>query len=786
MPFLGLRAASGGGAAVAVPVGSSDVAPAQPVAEGTVHPQPSTNAQPSTPNANNAPYATANQHLANADDDRRLSPDQFTRVDGRGLWRSWTRNFKTKLLALLDLIDNSLDASIETEDTSSGGDEDNNGEGSFVGRVHIYPDVSPTPDAVSSNLMSDDTANSNNGNTGLCIVNNSVKPIRPLVRVLEVYNSSKVHSGSGDIGENGVGLKQGCATLSNLSFVLAKNAEEGFVELGLIAEALQRVEGCYLPAFRFELSEEEDEGAVLVNLREQMFNLFTQPKHLNVAKCIAQYGSAARGSQSDLDKGIDRLVAHFRGILDFYGSKHVFAVVLDDVHGDVARTTDPIQELRAAIPKTYLHVPDNFDFRIGSSPALREKITFQYWPQRLVELTSFMVNIHETLPWHEHMAWTGSDTYQMRVFVGFDRMRINNPDEGKAASLYIYSRQSGRLIKHEPDARFHLGLTSGGTDYCQALTVLIDDIGGKLPLNPTKQDVAFGEQANGAVHEENLFAYVGAVAKFNWDWNYAKYDKKKTRLTARVKEFGNQLVEAPMRVIDRCQLTTFSYDYKYRKRDWVRVNMASAIEMPGPDTHFHLIADPPPPPLSPPPPIYGPPSDNNGGTLDSNGRRTRRRIDGPGEEAGQQLQRLQPMAGFPGKVWQCDRCQQINLPIRARCRICGATAPQMDPEVDIEAALGASIFEPAAQNDGASRRSGGTQNGYAPAGASDDDDDQSDTSTKEYYVDLCNKLTVKLEKRTEKNDQLKGKVKELKGEVERLTQLLSQQSLGEQSIPFLR
>ena len=79
---------------------------------------------------------------------------------------------------------------------------------------------------------------------GLCIINNSFHPIRSLVQVLEVYNSSKIDSGAHDIGENGVGLKQGCATLSDLSFVLVKNGVERYVELGIIAESLQVPEGC--------------------------------------------------------------------------------------------------------------------------------------------------------------------------------------------------------------------------------------------------------------------------------------------------------------------------------------------------------------------------------------------------------------------------------------------------------------------------------------------------------------------------------------------------------------
>lgn len=36
----------------------------------------------------------------------------LTKVNGKGLWRSWKRNFQSKLLALMDLIDNSLDAAV--------------------------------------------------------------------------------------------------------------------------------------------------------------------------------------------------------------------------------------------------------------------------------------------------------------------------------------------------------------------------------------------------------------------------------------------------------------------------------------------------------------------------------------------------------------------------------------------------------------------------------------------------------------------------------------------------
>ena len=50
-----------------------------------------------------------------------------------------------------------------------------------------------------------------------------------------------------------------------------------------------------------------------------------------------------------------------------------------------------------------------------------------------------------------------------------------------------FLQHSGRLVQFKQDARDMIGLVNGGTDYCQALTVIIDDVHGKLPLDPTKQ-----------------------------------------------------------------------------------------------------------------------------------------------------------------------------------------------------------------------------------------------------------------------------------------------------------
>ena len=208
------------------------------------------------------------------------------------------------------------------------------------------------------------------------------------------------------------------ATLSNLSFVLVKNGLEGFVELGIIAESLQTIEGPFLPSFKFTIPSDEedmdddgnDKNAILQSLREQMMALFSKPEHVNVANCIELYGSAAHVLQgggpasSHLELGIDRLIRHYAGILNFFNNRYVFMVILDKIsYGNPNRNrtpttkqqtkkkqpSSPIQDLRTEIPKTYLHIPSGFDFRIGNSSMNREKVMFHYWPQRLVELSSF-------------------------------------------------------------------------------------------------------------------------------------------------------------------------------------------------------------------------------------------------------------------------------------------------------------------------------------------------------------------------------------------------------------
>lgn len=48
---------------------------------------------------------------------------------GQGLWSLWTRNFKSPLLMLMDLVDNAVDATMHPEDAD------------FTSRVQIYRDL---------------------------------------------------------------------------------------------------------------------------------------------------------------------------------------------------------------------------------------------------------------------------------------------------------------------------------------------------------------------------------------------------------------------------------------------------------------------------------------------------------------------------------------------------------------------------------------------------------------------------------------------------------------------
>jgi hypothetical protein len=604
-----------------------------------------------------------------------------------------------------------------------------------------------------------------------------------------------------------------------------------------------------LPAFSFAISEDDDDH-IIESLYDQMKDLFSRTEHVYVAKCIERYGSdiavsaggggglpRRRDDDDLLGRGIDRLCRHIEGMMNFFDNKHVFAVILDRVSygktNDQSRQAlDAIRDLRSVIPRTYLHVPAGFDFRIGNSSMNRKRTVFHYWPQRLVEMSSFHVSVHENLPWYSQPYHINYDatSYKLRVFVGFDRVRINSPEEAKSASLYVYSRHSGRLIKQEQDARHILGLTAGGTMFCSGLTVLVDDIDGKLPLNPTKQDVAFAEQANGDVHKGNLFAWVGAVASFFYNYHLAKFNNKKAVLTDKIKCYGSEPTRVAMKDIDRSELTTFTYHHTYYRNKYIRIVKASAREIIGIDTHFKLVCDKHP--VNVPSSVtYDEPASRKrkvdhilGGSGDHAGSSTMNQnaMTYPPREHMQQFfgqhapqfdrgrglesgtgndnmtgsvagvggayhnQSGAPLLGT-GSHMQFPTVGMINYhPDRQQLQHFRNedAPPPLSRSTNTEEPIPIQTTKfPASSTTSTnhnvstvvSRRSEDGANATMADTADDNDDDDSVSSTKSYYKDLCEKLTAELEKRNAIDHATKIKTKRLKRDLVELKDELKRQ-----------
>mmetsp|Transcript_35313 Transcript_35313/g.105472 ORF Transcript_35313/g.105472 Transcript_35313/m.105472 type:complete len:897 (-) Transcript_35313:19-2709(-) len=649
----------------------------------------------------------------------------LTRVNGIGLWNSWTRNFKTPLLALLDLFDNSIDAAFvappsEPEGTAPGmlgcgSYHDDGGVGSlqsaigaatsavrpnvsvsrpassaraFRGKIYVEPDewIPPSPDlSNSANVFSDGEAAVEAKITGVKMVNNSSRPIKSLGRIMEVYSSSKGRAEHGaiteehmhedfaeTIGENGVGLKQGCATLSDQSFVLMRNGNK--LGLGVIAARLQSAAGVYLPHVDFESSVDN-----LNCLRGEITNFFLDKKNGNVKQCAEHYGEGNLGS------GVERLLQHFVDLSEKDGvwgnEENVFCVVLHHLkHGkktyapkrptastDVVNNADEavvadavdaggsdgggwptieldgsdpveavdvldaiavdaveaenvneeekrppppreltpderyadhaislLQEIRDELPRNYIHISSLMEVRI-----MGEDVRFHYWQRRLVELTSYTHIIDPVNSFTEAEDWKKPKKgYPIRIFFGFDSVRLTSDHHARGqCSLYIYSRLSGRLIKHEEDARALLKLSSGGSHFSQGLTVIVDDADGNLPLNPTKQDVAFGEQAHGDVHKRNLYSWLGAITNAYYTFHLeANCGSKKGVLTRKVRAFGTPVID-PNRIsdLDHSETTHMEeINWKLFKGGSIRIpSKKGLIFVPGSDTVRRFKADPP-------------------------------------------------------------------------------------------------------------------------------------------------------------------------------------------------
>ena len=464
-----------------------------------------------SPTISSQPYAPLSQSLTQPNhSNSQFVMSDMTAVDGHGMWVSWTRVFDQPRFAMLDLLDNCLDASLQ--------------KANFDGRV-VMKRLNPN---------------------GIIIMNNSAKPIKSLKEVLVVYASSKRDKLGHDnqkktdaIGENGVGLKHGCATLSDTNIVISRNYNTYGV--GIIAKSLQTKEGVNLPSFEFTVEDDEDKEPheIEAELRHHLETIITMnPK---IAECI----EASIGS-GNLEAGLKVLVERCQEMWNDYWEPydHVFQVIIAEMihsHDQSGQDQDNVEvtsrrahhgnnpaalflhEIKNLLPKFYVNIPtQGFEFYIE-----QEKIVFSYWQHRLVEMTKFRVHVPKEMAIADmkHFNWA-DDGYPLSIYCGFEALRVQDDERGDACQMYIYSRSSGRLIKHDDDARASLGLAASGVDYCQGLTVIVDDVDAQLPLMPTKQGIAWTEQRGGEAHRANLMAWAGACAQCFWLFHAKRFQRK--------------------------------------------------------------------------------------------------------------------------------------------------------------------------------------------------------------------------------------------------------------------
>ena len=244
--------------------------------------------------------------------DRRAALSALTPSDGVGQWSEWNRRYKSKTKAFLDLLDNSVDAAMQPakqnvdmhvqNDCLSDIEDDTTSQNDYMysGKIEIEADWFDQ-----SHLGGDDDYESDEDyvdgapqerTTGVVVTNNSYHPIKALAKVMKTYSSEKGRSEDNfaeTVGENGVGLKQACAVMSDLSFVLIHRSDVGGDDsvvskfsLGIIAKQLQRSEALCLPSVEFDSSD-------FHSLEEEMLSFFCD-KSRRVRCQVRQKSSCCR------------------------------------------------------------------------------------------------------------------------------------------------------------------------------------------------------------------------------------------------------------------------------------------------------------------------------------------------------------------------------------------------------------------------------------------------------------------------------------------------------------
>ena len=444
-------------------------------------------------------------------------------VDGIGLFKSWRDSYDNPKNACLDLIDNCFDATLPPQ-------QDRAKATASASAKAAVPSSSAWKGKVAMHYVPSTTLA---GGGGFVIINNGFKHFKPLASILTAYRSEKSARGDGaHIGEYGVGLKQAVATLSDCNFILTRS---GYVfELGVVASKLQTKNSVVLPYFSFSV-----DPSIAAN-NTQLLDQTLKQSIADILKSnpdILKLAVDEFTPDSNPGTALKMLLLRFQQMLDddWKSCDRVFQVVVCNlIHtlSESSRTSSGIQshpakhflrEIRDMLPKYYINIPrQGFDFFVEDEP-----LQFTYWQNRLVEMTKFEVNIPKETPiqYIDDDNWVRQG-YDLSIYCGFDALRVEDvKNQAQTCQLCIYSRQSGRLIEVEADARNSLGMPSSGVDFSQGLTVIVDDSGGNLPLKPTKDGLTWSKEPRGEVHKSNLLAWVGAVGYLYWKYHAANFEK---------------------------------------------------------------------------------------------------------------------------------------------------------------------------------------------------------------------------------------------------------------------
>jgi hypothetical protein len=295
---------------------------------------------------------------------------------------------------------------------------------------------------------------------------------------------------------------------------------------------------------------------MLVNHINQMKDKYDWGQHEYVFKLVIT--DIKQNNEKNSDSSDDEIQTETNGDFDSsYDENNLTSVVSSVISSSITRRSPPskknqpnnqkspfksmMEELFIGLPKYYIHIPNDFHISINE-----KRVFFNFWQKRMVHMMRFDQLISKNIHYQEEdddiKHSPSNNTMKVRIFCGFDAIRVTNEKEQKSTSMYIYSRKSGRLIKHEADARNMLKITAGGTAYCQGLTCLVDDFDGNIPLNPTKQDVAFSEMKNGDIFKENLYAGISANVAVYYRYHLdRKYDGRKEGLTEELKDLAKQV-----------------------------------------------------------------------------------------------------------------------------------------------------------------------------------------------------------------------------------------------------